>query len=226
MNKIIISVILSLIIAPVFALETAYEKEMPVQKRINEIGFKILNANALDKHVVFSYNKKEKLLKNDSAIKRQIVLYDTDLKQAENDDELAAELAREISFAMKSYDGSAKGLMSTAQIKMSPKKYELYADKRAADFMVKAGYNPLALITLINKTYPQARQDKFSKHNLTSKRLMYIYERIYYNYPHFLVDNTYTNNEYYQNFLLTSVSNRKKLFEAARRHERGKIKYE
>ena len=79
--------------------------------------------------------------------------------------------------------------------------------------MVNAGYNPLGLITHIQKTYPQARQDKISTNNLTSKRLAYIYEKIYTQYPSFLVNNAYLKNEYYQNFLLTSLENRKKVAE-------------
>ena len=93
--------------------------------------------------------------------------------------------------------------------------------------MVKAGYNPLGLITYINKSFPQARQDRFSSTNLTSKRLAYIYERIYTQYPNFLINNTYINNENYQNFLLTSLENRKKVVEKSKNPNLNKgIKYE
>ena len=98
-------------------------------------------------------------------------------------------------------------------MKAAPKKYELVFDKLAVDYMVKAGYNPIGLITFLNKSCPQARQDKFSTKNLTSKRLAYIYERIYTKYPSFLTNNSYQYNDYYQNFLLTSQENRKKLEE-------------
>ena len=81
----------------------------------------------------------------------------------------------------------------------------------AVDYMVNAGYNPIGLITFINKSFPQARQDKFSSNNLTSKRLAHIYERIYIQYPSFLVNNIYLKNDSYQNFLLTSQDNRQKL---------------
>ena len=94
-------------------------------------------------------------------------------------------------------------------MKAAPKKFELVFDKLAVDYMVNAGYNPLGLITYINKSYPQARQDKISSKNLTSKRLAHIYERIYMRYPAFLINNTYLENEYYQNFLLTSLKNRR-----------------
>ena len=69
------------------------------------------------------------------------------------------------------------------------------------------------LITFINKTCPQTRQDVFSSRNLTSKRLAHIYQRIYTKYPSFLANNTYLYNDYYQNFLLTSQENRKLLQE-------------
>lgn len=204
-----------------------YEHDMPVQKRINEIGFRILNANMLDKHIVFSYNSKEALVKTDSSVlKRKIAIYGSDLKHAETDDEIAALLAREISNSRKTFDGSMGGVISSFQVKAAPKKYELVADKRAVDYLVKAGYNPLGLITFINKAYPQARQDKISKRNLTSKRLMYIYERIYFEYPYFLANNTYLENEYYQNFLLNSVENRKKLEQKVKNKTTGKIDYE
>ena len=206
---------------------SVFEHDAPIQKRINETGFRILNANKLDKHVTFSYNNKNILVKSDSSvIKRQVTIYDKDLKQIETDDELAALIAREVSFAVKSFYGTFGGFISSLQIKMAPKKYEIAADKRAVDYLVKAGYNPLGLITYINKACPQARQDKISSKNLTSKRLMYIYEKIYFNYPYFLVNNTYIDNPYYQNFLLNSIENRHLLEHKIRNRETGKLKYE
>lgn len=209
---------------PVFAYDTDNNVQMSMQKRINEIGFKILNANMLDKRVTFSVSEKKGL--KDPLIKHQILISQSQINQTQNDDELAALLARQISSVQKSYSGAMGGFISTLQIKMSPKKYELVEDKAAVDYLVKAGYNPLALITYINKTCPQAHQDRFSRHNLTSKRLMYIYERIYFDYPVYIVNNEYIQNQYYQNFLLTSLDNRRKLDAMAKRHERGKIKYE
>ena len=156
------------------------------------------------------------MLKEDKSLtKRQIVVFGDAYKNIESDDELAAYIAREIPAAIRSYKGGT-GILSSVQLKAAPKKYELVFDKLAVDYMVKAGYNPLGLITYINKTYPQTRQDKISHTNLTSKRLAYIYEKIYNQYPSFLVNNTYLENEYYQNFLLTSQENRKKVAEKAR----------
>ena len=220
MKKILSILILSLLFLPAFALdEEILVKENNIQSRINKIGVKILNSNQLEKRVNFVYdeNGKKNLLKEDKAItKRQVVVFGEAYKNIETDDELAAYIAREIPAAIRSYEGLGDGWISSLKMKAAPKKYELVFDKLAVDYMVKAGYNPLGLITFIQKTCPQARQDKISGSNLTSKRLAYIYEKIYSQYPSFLVNNTYLNNEYYQNFLLTSIENRKKAAQKAK----------
>lgn len=234
MKKILFLMLVLLFSTNVFALmeaeENTLKEENSIQTRIDSVGTKILNSNALEKRVVFAYDKKEKdgLLKNNKALtKRQIVVYDLNYKAIQTDDELAAFLAREIASSIRSYDGIAKGSLSAVKIKAAPKKYELVFDKLAVDYMVKAGYNPLGLITFINKTCPQTRQDIISNKNLTSKRLAYIYERIYFQYPEFLKENEYINNEYYQNFLLTSQNNRRMLEEKARIKDFNRVlKYE
>lgn len=204
-------------------------RENQIQARINHVGTKILNANKFEQRVTFVYNecgKKQLLKADDTLTKRQVVVFGDAYKNIETDDELAGYIAREISAAIRSYKGGT-GFLSSVKVKAAPKKYELVFDKLAVDYMVKAGYNPLGLITYINKSYPQARQDTFSSTNLTSKRLAYIYERIYMQYPSFLVNNTYLENEYYQNFLLTSIENRKKVLEKSKKTIGSKgIKYE
>ena len=219
MKKILSILILGLLVLPAFALdEEILVKENNIQSRINKVGVKILNSNQLEKRVNFVYdeNGKKSLLKEDKAItKRQVVVFGEAYKNIETDDELAAYIAREIPAAIRSYEGLGDGWLSSVKMKAAPKKYELVFDKLAVDYMVKAGYNPLGLITFIQKSCPQARQDKISGSNLTSKRLAYIYEKIYTQYPSFLVNNTYLNNEYYQNFLLTSLENRKKAAQKA-----------
>lgn len=210
-----------------YADNVVIEKEQFMQKKLDEIGFMVLNANALDKRIVFSYKeKRKKTILTPENYKRQIIVTTDDIMHASNEDELASIIAMRTAIALKSYDGAFKGRMGTFETVSSPKKYELIADRKAVEYMVKAGYNPIALITYINKTYPQKRQDLFSKHNLTSKRLMYIYEDIYLNYPYFLANNEYFKNEYYQNFLLNSVENRRKLEIAIKTKNFSGIKYE
>ena len=231
MKKILLLVLMLMITSiSCFAKEEVdvdLEKNTSIQKRINEVGFRILNANKLDHHITFFYHNEDVLIKGDpSVIKRQVVIYDKDLQNIESDDELAALIARETSKAIKTFDGSMGGFISSLHVKMAPKKYEIVADKRAVDYLVKAGYNPLGLMTYIIKTCPQARQDVISRRNLTSKRLMYIYEKIYYNYPYFLVNNTYSDNTYYQNFLLNSIENRRLFEQKVKTRSTGRVHYE
>lgn len=200
-----------------------------IQTRIDSVGTNILNNNKISRRIVFTYDKrtKKKKLTTDKALtKRQVIIYDGLYNSVQTDDELAALISREISTVLKSYDGVWGGTIDSLQVALSSKKFETAADKRAVDFMVNAGYNPLALIVFINKTCPQKRFDKFSRHNLTSKRLARIYEYITFKYPQFLENNEYINNKYYQNFLLTSIVNRKKLEEKIKYKSYEEIKYE
>ena len=226
-----LTVIVALFCTSVFAAdESNLIEQNTINCRINKVGTKILNANQIEKRVVFAYDKTAKIsaLKGTKSLtKRQVVIYADAYKDIETDDELAAYIAREIPAALRSYDGVASGWLSSAKIKAAPKKYELVFDKFAIDYMVKAGYNPLALIVFINKTCPQKRQDVISSNNLTSKRLAHIYEYIYMKHPSFLVNNEYLENDYYQNFLLTSQKNRKLLEEKVKNKDwKSKLDYE
>ena len=130
-----------------------------IQSRVNDIGSKLLNANKIEQRIVFVYNEKEKesfLTIDPSVMSREVILYDGYYQYTQNDDELAAYLARGILTAMKSYHGFFNGYLSALQIKAAPKKFEIVADKRAVDFMVNAGYNPLGLITFIQKSCLQS----------------------------------------------------------------------
>lgn len=212
-----------------FANDEALKNEQTVQTRINHCAMKILNANEINKPVVFVYDNREKEVKlkiDKTLTKRQVIVYRDDYKFLEDENELAAYLARQIVFAARSYDGIFNGALRSLQMKAAPKKFEIVADKIAVDYMVKAGYNPIALITYIQKTQPQKRYDIISNKNLTSKRLMMIYEYIYTKYPYFLVNNEYKTNENYQNFLLNSENNRYLLLEKIKTNSKEKIKYE
>lgn len=229
-KKFIVILGLLLFALPSFAIdENELVKEQTIQNRFDDIGTKILNANKVSRRVIFVYanaDKKSKLKLDKTMTSRQIVLYNNTYKFTENDDELAAFISREIVLAAKSYDGQFKGGLNTLQIKASPKKYEIIADKLAVDCMVNAGYDPIGLITYINKSAPQRRFDRFSNKNLTSKRLAIIYEYIYTKYPYYLANNKYFENEHYQNFLLTSQENRKRLIKKVKTGSNERVKYE
>ncbi len=229
MRLLFIFITLAILNLPATAIEIIPAKENSIQTHIDNIGTKILNKNNIDKRIIFTYNKqtKEKLISTDKRLsKRQIIVYDGLYQSIQNDDELAAMLSREISTVMKSYSGIWGGRLDSIQVTLGSKKFETVADKRAVDYMVNANYNPLALIIFINKTCPQKRSDRFSRHNLTSKRLARIYEYITYKYPEYLTNNELLNNQYYQNFLLTSIENRKKLEEKIKNNSTEELDYE
>lgn len=227
--------LLFVLIVPVFTLNSAfakgefvnYEANMVLQKNVDSIAYKIMNANKITNRVVFTYKTKEELIKLDPTLfKRNVFVYDKNIQFISTDDEMAAYLSRDIAKANESYSGTFKGYIRGIQIKGAPKKYQIYFDKRGVDLMVKAGYNPLGMITYINKAFPQKRYDKISRHNLTSKRLATVYEYIYTKYPYFLKNNEYLENDAYQSFLLTSQVNRKKLHEKIKKGSKKVIKYE
>ena len=230
MKKLFILIVALITANVVYAVEDAVlMRDLSIQNKIDYIGEKILNSNKIDKRIVFVYDKTDKknLLKYPVKLsKRQVVLYEYSYKFISNDDEMAGYLARCISLALKSYGRAFNGGWNALEINAAPKKFEIYADKRAVDYMVKAGYNPIALITFIQKSCPEKRYDTISRTNLTSKRLINIYEYIYVKYPYFLENNEYLNTESYQNFLLTSVEDRAKLANKLKYNKKLEKKYD
>jgi predicted Zn-dependent protease len=203
---------LGLISCPAFATEVDLTKDGQMQNYISNIGFKILNANRIEKRMTFYYKQDNKNLNAcTNYANRTISFYRGMSTYLDDEDEYAAILSHEISHGVDSYDGILRGFFSGFSYELSSKKYEKKADKRAVDYMVKAGYNPVALIVVMSKTMPQTRYDWYLSHPLTSRRMMYVYEYIYNKYPAYLANNAYKNNVYYQNFLLTSRVNRENL---------------
>ena len=180
------------------------------QNRIDKIGFRILNYNGIEKRTIFDFDTRSIKNAYSRSTDRQIVLYRGLYNRLESDDEVAAILAHEISHSVDSYNGIFRGAFTSWSYFFAPKKYEYKADKKAVDYLVNAGYNPVSLIVVMNKAFPQGRYDWYKTHPLTSRRMMEIYEYIYKKYPEYLANNAYKENIYYQNFLLTSKENRTK----------------
>lgn len=213
MRKIVlILVLLAGIVLPSFAWDV--ENEAQLQKRMNEVGFNILNSNRIDKRMIFMVINRvytRDRWADVSSVNRTVWIKPTILPYIDSDDELAGILAHQISHGVDTYDGLLRGYLSILSYWVAPNKYDLLADKRAVDYMVNAGYNPLAYIVILNKIMQQYRYDIFSNHTLVTRRMMLIYEYIYHKYPYILADNEYKDNIYYQNFLLVSRNNRLKL---------------
>lgn len=229
MRKIFLIGILALFLSsilPTFAWDVKTNNEL--QERMNTVGFRILNSNRIEKRLIFMVINRvytRDIWTDVSSVNRTVWIKPTILPYIDSDDELAAVLSHSIAHGVDTYEGILRGYISIVNYWVAPNKYDLKADKLAVDYMVNADYNPLALITILNKIGKQYRYDAFSNHTLISRRMMLIYEYIYTKYPSVLVDNEYKDNIYYQNFLLTSRNNRMKLLDKVKSGSKKKINY-
>lgn len=230
MKKILLLFLFIFISSVAFASNNDYitnEQAAKIQKHIDEIGFNILNSNGIEKRTTFNFDTKRDKNACSYYSHREIVIYRDLYNRLASDDELAYILGHEISHSVDGYDGILRGYFTFFHNWwfLGAKKYEYKADKRAVDYMVQAGYNPVASIIVMSKIMPQYRYDWYSTHPLTTRRMMEIYEYIYKKYPEYLANNVYKNNPYYQNFLLTSKENRAKFQKKVQLNTNTKAKY-
>lgn len=190
-----------------FAQQLFLEEESSYQKKIMQIGFRVLNANEIEKRIVFYYNN-DKTPEMAVYYNPKVVMVNKGmLPYMTDDDELAAMLSSGIAQLTEAH----KGFFKRITISFSPRKYEVKADKKAVDLIVNAGYDPIALINIINKTAEEPCWYEYNifRHN-GSERTVYIYQYIYEKYPIYLIDNKYLTNVYYQNFLYNTKKDREK----------------
>ena len=175
------------------------------QREIRDIGYKLLNSNEIDKRMTFSYSLDYKEPNAYASLKTREInvnkgLYD----MIDYQDELAFILGHEISHAVDSYWGPANGLFYNPQFNFVNRKIESRCDLRSIDFIVKAGYNPLAALIISNKLLSQPSTDIFSSHPMGNKRLAMIYVYIKHTYPQYLTNNKLTEDPVYQNMLIST----------------------
>lgn len=188
--------------------ELRLDAEAKYQKKVMQTGFRILNANGIDKRITFSYNTSKEVNAVAYSRSKNVTVYKGLLPYIDDDNELAAVICHEIAHGLDFHAGFLRRLAMC----WSSIKYEEKADKKGVDLMVNAGYNPVAMIIALNKiSGEESWFERNSTHPVGSERLAYIYEYIYAKYPAYLVDNEYKNNIYYQNFLLTSKKQREEI---------------
>ncbi len=171
------------------------------EQKVYSVGAKILNANKINKRIVFTLNSFNSANAGASYRTKSVSVNKGLLNYIDNDDELAAVLAHEIAHNVEYYGGFGKLMM----MNFNSKSYEYQADTTGIDLMVKAGYNPIAMITLMNKISGENICDwgVLWTHPKTSKRLMNDYKYIYKKYPKYLSSDM-TKNINYQNWVYTA----------------------
>lgn len=173
-------------------------------KRVNTIGKNLLAKNNLPTKITFKVMQTDEINAFANADK-EIYVYTGLLKFVENDAELAAVISHEIGHIVNNHvakqnvintvtstaiynaniDSRLKAGANIANnmsmLKMS-RTEEYEADITGADLMTKAGYNPLAMVSVLNKISGNY-VDVISTHPSGDKRTMYVYDYITYTYP-------------------------------------------
>ncbi len=201
--------------------ELDLEKETRYQKQVMKIGFKILNANRIDKRVTFHYVNSKKVNAYAKGKSKSVVIYKGLLPYLDSENELAGIIGHEIAHNVDFHAGYFRRIA----MGFAPKKYERKADIKAVDYLVKAGYDPVAMIVALNKLTGEPNWwECYASHPKGSKRLAYVYEYIFKKYPAYLIDNEYKKNIYYQNFLLTSKKDREKICKKFEKEKQKEMK--
>lgn len=190
-------------VSPVMAAQTNWTSKANVE-RVNRIGKALLAKNNLPTKITFKVIETDEVNAFANADK-EIYVYTGLLKFVNNDAELAGVIAHEIGHIVNHHvakqnvvntvtstaiynvnlDARLKAGMNTANnltmLKMS-RTEEYEADITGVDLMTKAGYNPLAMVSVLFKI-GGSYADFTSTHPSGDKRTMYIYDYITYTYP-------------------------------------------
>lgn len=196
-------------------------------KKIIQVGQRILAANGIKERISFYYVNKE--VRNADARRwfspNTIRVFKDLTDIVSSDDELAAILAHEIAHIVNRHTRKAYlrktpiilgtlalmgaataatgglaaplavGMGGEAIVRPIDRGLETNADMTGLDLMVKAGYNPLAMETIMTKLTADAGifTSFFSAHPLGTKRISRIHEAIKLKYPQFMTDELANN---------------------------------
>jgi len=185
------------------ATTTNWTTQNSVQ-RVNTIGKKLLVKNGLPTQITFKIMETDEINAFANADK-EIYVYTGLLKFVDSDSELAAVIGHEIGHIVNNHvakQNVINSITSTAiyasnidprlkvganaannmsMLKMS-RTDEYEADITGTDLITKAGYNPLAMVSLLNKISGNF-VDIISTHPSGDKRTMNVYNYISYTYP-------------------------------------------
>lgn len=196
--------------------------------RVNAIGTKILKANNVNYPITFKVSDTQDV--NAYAnINKEIYVYRGLLEYVSNDEELAGVISHEMGHIINGHCAkqgvlntgiaTVMGMMNVNNIvnavgqQLATSKIsrndELEADITGVDLMTKAGYNPLAMVSLLNKISGNYI-DIFQSHPSGEKRILNVYEYIEYNYNSKL-QKGYNTDSYKKalSFITPSVEDRK-----------------
>ncbi len=173
-------------------------------ERVNKIGKALLSKSNLPTKIEFKVMETDEINAFANADK-QIYVYTGLLKFVNNDAELAGVIAHEIGHIVNNHvakqnvvntvtstaiynanvdyrlKAAANVTNNLSMLKMS-RSEEYEADITGVDLMTKAGYNPLAMVSVLYKISGNYA-DFTSTHPSGDKRTMYIYDYISYTYP-------------------------------------------
>lgn len=188
--------------------------------RVNAIGHALLEKNNLPTQVTFQVIETDEINAFASG-NNQICVYTGLLKFVSDDSELAGVIAHEIGHIINNHVAkqsivsvltasainnanldprlqTGAAIAHNLSMKKMSRTEEYEADITGVDLMTKAGYNPLAMVSLLYKiggNYVDFIQD----HPSGDKRTMYLYNYITYTYPEKLKLGYYTDA--YKQFL-------------------------
>lgn len=181
------------------SLNNFWRKKGIDEEKVLQVGQKIMTLNKIPKRVpIFVVANNKNVNANSNLYEKSVTVYSGMFLYIDNDDELAYVLSHEIAHSVEAYGGMIKYMA----MKANSKKYEQKADLNGIDYMVKAGYDPIAAITMGNKIFGEPVWDwGFTyTHPKGSKRLIDMYKYIYVKYPQYL-NSPYTQTPSYKNFV-------------------------
>lgn len=232
MKKIILSIVFVLIanVSVMAATSTTNWDSAAAVQRVNTIGKKLIAANGIGQNITFKVSDQADI--NAYAnINKEVYVYKGLLEYVTDDQELAAVISHELGHILNGHCAK-QGVLNTGvnvlanvaaqrvgtlaagvgqqlvSSKMS-RKDEFEADITGVDIMTKAGYNPLAMISVLNKICGNY-VDILQSHPSGEKRLLNIYNYVEYNYPAKL--KTGYNSESYKkaSVLLTPIAEKRR----------------